>query len=130
MIDVKLKEISHDNLPNEKVMDWDFVHLNQNETRIYYKPNGDDGNGFYFYTVSWFGSTAKDIEGDNMWDGEHTFVECLFTGLAYFDGVRHLYFGHEVTENYGYLYYPHVKEIALALLYLEELERKHCRDVK
>ncbi|MBI3633959.1 MAG: hypothetical protein HY226_06770 [Candidatus Vogelbacteria bacterium] len=48
--------------------------------------------------------------------------EVLFHGQAYFDGVRHLYFGSEDTDNYGYHYYPNLKSLTAALTKLSEIE--------
>ncbi|MBI3632942.1 MAG: hypothetical protein HY226_01475 [Candidatus Vogelbacteria bacterium] len=53
---------------------------------------------------------------------EEDYYEILFHGEAYFDGIRHLYFGSEDTDNYGYHYYPNLKTLIAALTKLSEVE--------
>ena len=53
--------------------------------------------------------------------GNPLFYDVMFHGIAYFDGVRHLYFGKEETQNYGYLYYAKPLVIADALQTLENI---------
>jgi hypothetical protein len=33
-------------------------------------------------------------------------------GTAYFDGIRHLYYGDKNTDNFGYYYYANLQMIA------------------
>lgn len=54
----------------------------------------------------------------------------LFEGVAYFDGVRHLYFGKEETNNYGYLYYQDLPDLIMALQALDKLQVKKCEYVR
>jgi len=75
-------------------------------------------NGFNFYCIN-----------ANMWDSKGKIIgcECLFNGTAYFDGIRHLYFGDKQTDNYGYLYYADLDYLIKALKKLEELEETYSR---
>lgn len=84
-----------------------------------YKPE-DDCSGFDFCCLE-FHCQLMDGETDPI------FYDVMFHGRAYFDGVRHLYFGKEECHNYGYLYYPKPLVISDALQVLENLcHKKGC----
>ena len=106
-----------------KLTDWKFIEIKDTEMFLYYDfldyKNKEVG-GFNFYcieAVMWGGSKFKRIDG----------CKCIFKGIAYWDGIRHLYFGDKQTDNYDYLYYPHIDDLNLALKELKKLEKKYCR---
>lgn len=114
----KLKELR---FPNKKLVHEsnDKMHIDD-ETRLYYSLN-DPGNGFDFCCV-----TSMDGEMD-----ECEFVEVLFSGIALFDGIRHVYFGENiVAEANGYFNHLNIDLFISALETLQELENTYCRDVE
>jgi hypothetical protein len=99
--------------------------------RLFWEPNKDAGNGFRFVCYEVVGMTPCDADPNcerDPWSGSYCDgdTEVLVHGEAYFDGVRHLYFGHEDTDNYGYHHYPHMKVLILIFQKLQELELKYC----
>jgi hypothetical protein len=76
---------------------------------------GND-QSFDFIAIEWAAgfTNGEDINKD--------LYEVLFYGEAAFDGVRHLYFGSEKTDNYGYFKYPNLPTLMAALSKLSELE--------
>lgn len=64
----------------------------------------------------------------DMWDLESVEVECGVHGNARFDGIRHLYWGDEFTDNYGYHYYANLDDEIKVLQMLREMKIKYCRD--
>lgn len=54
----------------------------------------------------------------------------LFHGTTYWDGVKHLYFGHPETDNYGYLYCVDVPSLVACLKTLDDLQAEHCPQVR
>lgn len=105
----------------ETISSWQFINISE-YSRIYFQPlSVTKQNGFYFYAVKQYGnySTKKSDE----WNPKLTFVECLFQGVAYYDGVRHLYMGDDQTDNYGY-HYPNLSDLKESLIKLQELEKK------
>lgn len=114
---MELHEVKHN---NQFIKDWNFIDLENN--RLYYLPTPGN-NGFYFYGLSWSGNYS----GKPMW-GESTTVEIAISGWAAFDGVRHLYFGDEQTDNVGYFNYPDLQEWLYLLRALSELQNRYCSD--
>ena len=106
------------NLPFYK---WDFIEAKEGSARVYYKPNEYSGNGFQFYILECVAYQSK------AWD-ESALVEFMFHGTSFYDGVRHLYTGHDLTKNEGYLYYPDLELIIEVLQILSTLEDKLCSD--
>lgn len=84
-------------------------------------PPEQDCDGFDFCCVNFVSQECK--------TDAPVEYEILFEGTAYFDGVRHLYFGSEKTENYGYLYYSDVPLLFKALQALDALQVSKCRYV-
>jgi len=123
-----LKDARHPFFENEELTTWEFLQLPNTEVRIYYSPDEEKGLGFKFYAASKVSYTVNEHTQQDEWHKEYCTVECLFCGMALFDGVRHLYYGAEQTENYGYHYYPNLNVIAKALLALRELEKEFCND--
>jgi len=128
MEDVYLKDIRHEYHKDEEVCKWKFLQIKDCEVRIYYKPNEEKGLGFNFYAVEKTGHVCNNETKKDEWHKDYCYVECVFKGIAYFDGIRHLYYGDEKTENFGYHYYANLEMIASAILGLRELEKKYCRD--
>ena len=124
MEDVYLKDIRYE---DEKVCEWEFLQVTD-LVRIYYKPSDEKGMGFKFYAVETTGHVCNDETEKDEWHKEYCNVECVFQGIAHFDGIRHLYYGDEKTENFGYHYFANLEMIASAILRLRELEKKYCSD--
>lgn len=113
-----------DIFPSEgiRLIDWKSIEIPKTDFVLYYNSLSKEGNekriGFNFYCIE---KLAFDEQGISN-------CECLFRGTAYFDGIRHLYFGDEQTKNYGYLYYPNLEELMLAIKELRNLEKRFCWD--
>lgn len=127
MTEVYLKDIKHD--AGEFICKWYFIDVPDFDVRVYYKSFDVDKNGFSFYAVIYVGHQNFEHDKENVWNPEYTFVECLFQGVAFFDGVRHLYMGDEQTDNEGYHYYPNLETNIAALKIIRELEIKYCKDI-
>jgi len=94
-------------------------------SRLYWKEEGDDllGDkcGFTFIQVN---RVSYPMNSDFL--DENTEYEVLLHGTAYFDGIRHLHFGDEASDNLGYFYYPEMDDIIEVLNVLKTLEDKYC----
>lgn len=126
------KDIKHERFPNERVCDWEYATVDEN-IRVYYKtsePNssGENGMGFYFYAFKITSFVCVPETENNHFHPEYSSGECIFNGVAYYDGIRHLYYGDELTDNYGYHYYANIESIIRTLKVIRELEKKYCRD--
>jgi hypothetical protein len=102
-----------------------FVRISEN-VRLWYLPNDLDGFDFFsgrFHSAGYV--LAPDTNGrvDYMAWGE-TEVEPLFHGVAFFDGVRHLFVGEGVEA--GYTNYPYLQDFAAVLFALAALEIELC----
>ena len=128
----KLNEISHERFPDEKIFKWDFVEIEKDsEVRIYYKTNETvNANGFYFYVIYRVSYECNKFTDKNNWDENFVSVNCLFHGVAYFDGVTHLHMGDKQTLNEGYLYYPNLKDIVNVFQKIQELENRFCSEYR
>ena len=104
MENVYLKDIRHECHKNEEVCKWEFLKVKDCEVRIYYKHSEEKGMGFNFYAVEKTGHVCNAETEKDEWHKDYCDVECVFQGIAYFDGIRHLYYGDEKTENFGYHY--------------------------
>ncbi|KKN14080.1 hypothetical protein LCGC14_0999750 [marine sediment metagenome] len=109
-----------------KLTDWKSIEIKDTDMILYYNTFSDEKvaeetrDGFRFYCIeslSWK-TVTKEILNCN----------CVFHGTAYFDGIRHLYFGDHQTDNFGYHYYPSMNILILALKELKKLEKKYCRE--
>jgi len=126
--EVYLKDIKHEYHKDECVCDWDFIEVPNHNVRVYYKANEETGLGFDFYAIENIGGICTpEYEKDNL-DKDNSFASCLFQGMAYFDGIRHLYMGDEATDNFGYHYYVSLETNIETLKVIRELEKKYCRD--
>ncbi len=84
--------------------------------------------GFNFAAYEWCGCPADKVPVAGHYWGPEVSVEYFAYGEARFDGVRHLWFGHEDTENQGYHYYPHLGSMKLLMDWLQKMEQEHCWD--
>ncbi len=113
----KLKDLIHDKQPVIS-----FNHLVVTETiRLYYLI---DEHHCEFYCVQWTGNPYT--PGYEYFEAPDVEVTSICKGVIYYDGLRHLYFGDEQTENYGYLFYPNPKDIILVMQGLLKLEKMTC----
>ena len=102
----------------ENIHLWDFIKINE-VIRLFYKA---ELGHFDFFAFKHVGGIFDNFNPDI------TYIECLFHGTAYFDGMRHLYMGHQSTDNEGYLFYPQINELILCLIELKKLELKYCSE--
>ena len=99
------------------VSESEYVELENSVCRIYHRQYG---TGFEFICIEEIANCP-----DKSFD-EFSEVNILFDGAAYYDGVRHLYFGVEKDpEEKGYFYYPNLDLLSSALLELKKLEIKY-----
>src|SRR5438105_3195593 len=87
--------------------------------RLYYSITEGGRLGFDFKAINLVGAAGG---LDNMLEDPTAEFEVLFHGAAYYDGMRHLYMGHEESDSEGYLYYPdlgQLKKVIEALIKLE-----------
>lgn len=126
--DVYLKDIKHEYHKEERVCDWNFIEVPNHNVRVYYKENEETGLGFDFYAIKNTGGVCTSEYNKDNWNVDSCFPSCLFQGIAYFDGIRHLYMGDEVTDNFGYHYYADLEINIETLKIIRELEKKYCRD--
>lgn len=103
---------------------WDYIEIDS-MCRLYYKPGGEY-EGFDFYSAEFHSS--ENCDDDNWWVHDSLRCNCLFEGVAYWDGLRHFYAGDERTDNYGYLYYISIRRMRDILEALEGLMKKYCRE--
>ena len=120
------KELKDLECGDERIINWKYISLKEDTIRIYYKTHEpiEEKLGFKYYIIE---GIAKDYT-NGVLDKDYSSWNCLFNGIAYFDGVRHLHLGDVQTENEGYLYYPHLSDLILILQELKKLEQKYCRE--
>lgn len=106
------------------VIDWEEFIIDKNhDWRLFVKdvcpPTEEKYDGFKFKCLY---RAVTEIEGhvNNKITSLPDEYNLIFNGVAYFDGIRHLYFGNK--ENDGYLFRTDVFELSLALLKLREIE--------
>ena len=128
MEDFLLKDIRHEYHKDERICDWEYLEF-EDDCRVFFKPSDEKGMGFNFYAVEKIGHHCNEHTEKNKWDENYCMVECLFNGIAYFDGIRHLYYGDKQTDNYGYHYYAGLERMIGALKILRQLEARYCRDI-
>lgn len=105
----------------ELICNWNFI--DNEDWRIYYTKydhnhcNKDciGRHGFKFCSVLWI---CKD-----------EYLEISFNGIAYFDGVRHMWLGTEQNEIFGYINYPNIKDLIEILQEIKKLEILFCMDI-
>jgi len=116
----------------EKIIEWPSISIDTLEwpsisidtsslCKLYYKPFKKQ-DGFIFYCTEAIAWEIDDITNIQ-------YIKVLFHGRAYYDGVRHLYIGHTLSENEGYLYCPNIEYITQFFTQLQKLEKKYCKEV-
>lgn len=126
MKEIYLKDIIHEYHKEDPIWKWNFKTLKGDECRIYYKVHEGEGLGFSFYAVEHTGNILNDKTKNNQWHQDYCMVECVFNGIAYFDGIRRLYYGDSQTDNFGYHYCANLSIISHAIFLLSELEDEYC----
>ncbi len=84
--------------------------------------------GFDFAAYEWCSCPADKVPAEGHYWGPEVEVEYFAYGEASFEGVKHLWFGHEDTQNQGYHYYPHLDSMKLLMEWLQGMEKEHCWD--
>ena len=113
----------------KKVSEWGFIEIDPDSIRIYYNPYSDkEPQGFDFYVVEF---VSVNVGGDYTKFDTHygnpsLIVQCMFQGIVYWDGLRHLNMGDEQTDNDNYLYYANTMTISKIFKELRNLELKYC----
>ena len=103
-----------------KIVDCERVDISD-DVKLYYRVLEGEQNGFEFNCVH-FVSCSVRIE-DWTQDPIAT-VERLVSGCAYWDGLRHMWFGDEE----GYLHYIDAPLLVRVFEKLKELELSYCRE--
>lgn len=120
---MKLKELFIDKALSNKPCSYkDAESADIGDIKLFYNPSPEN-NGFYFTAINWVSNDAD----KEIWSDE-TDIEIVCDGWAAFDGIRHLYFGSEKTDNEGYFNYPNMEEMAQLISELIKLQNKYCRD--
>ncbi len=118
----------------EFIKDWQYISSSTPEGwRIYYKVreksiyDKEPKSGFDFMSVTLTGWLFHLENDNNPWNSEGTEVDILYYGVAYFDGIRHMWHGDNGIQP-GYDNYPNLYEYIDILNALLELEDKYCQD--
>lgn len=116
-----LKDIKHES-GKQAVHKWKYCAFGKNTIRLYYMVI-DKGSalGFLFHAVEWAGCDANHIQ--DQWNLESCQVEHMCSGVAYFDGIRHMHLGDE-----GYISCPTVEYLADIMTALKLLCEAHCEE--
>lgn len=77
-----------------------------------------DGCGFVAALVEF---SSSEYTGGTLWSGKNLEVEIIFEVMASYDGVRHMYW---TPGDDGYINYPALDELQMALEALAEIEEK------
>lgn len=127
MDDVILLKDIHADESKELIINWQFIPVNE-DCRIYFKPTifelepEDIKRGFRFCAVLLTG------EEECLGQKPEQLAEIMYQGVAYWDGIRHLYMDDEQTGNYGYHFYPSLDNHIAVLNALKELEKQYCAE--
>lgn len=100
----------------ELVHEWEFLQITR-DIRLYYHAESEC-RSFKFCAVEWCSGAA---EGE-LWDDAN--VEKILEGIAYFDGVRHMW-GNEYKQR-SYWNYPSISGWILLLQGIKKLEEQFC----
>lgn len=122
MFEFQLKDAKFED--GELVTEWPYIEYR--DLFVFYKVDDyAEGSGFKFMSLQIIGQVCDKplLHPENN-------VEILYWGYAMFDGIRHLYLGHDKTENYGYINYPFIKNHIELLKTISKLEDIYCRDHK
>lgn len=102
-------------------INWKWVDISD-DSRLYWKEVREGAKcGFFFVQIA---RVSYPMNSDFL--DENTEYEILLHGRASAEGIRHLYFGDEVSDNQGYFYYPDLEDIVEVLNVLKTLEDKYC----
>ncbi len=133
MKDFFLIEVLFTHVNNKPIVDFPYLQITP-DIRIYYSVNSYEDRpdldkcGFYFMVLHQNGIRGDENSNFEPWLPETSMIEIIYHGIAYFDGIRHFYMGHEKTDNEGYLYYPDIADHVKVMQELEILQSKYCRD--
>jgi len=109
-------------IDGKDILNSEFIEINEH-TRLYFYVTEANG-GFYFVCPTVIGYEA----GKNNAFYPEADIEIVISGWAAFDGVRHLYFGSDQSDNEGYFNYPDIELLAHVLSELRKLEKLYCMD--
>jgi hypothetical protein len=93
--------------------------------RLYYAPK-EERSGFDFCVIQV--TQASGFDEPDPFTKPDTQGEVVCRGYGFFDGVRHLYFGAEESDNEGYLYYPNLQKLVRIFTSLWRLEEAYCTE--
>lgn len=112
---IKLYEV------DKEIDTFQFISLFGGYIRIYYKPSVTDYGDYCGFTAYVLEKTIC----DNNWE---YLDDILITTHCLSDGIRHMYFGDEKTDNIGYLFYIGTDRLIKIIEYLQYLEVKYSSD--
>jgi len=118
MPEILLKDITHSRATQDTICEWNFIDVENFYARVYYKAHEKEGMGFLFLAVEVVSNIFDDI-----WNIEHTEVNEIFEGIAFFDRTAHMN-----TGDNGYISCPDLDLLIATLTVIRELEKKYCRD--
>jgi hypothetical protein len=111
------------------IENWEKEYLTNNDewsavfcVKPFNQPKEERGGGFEFYSLT---ARGQEIFEHGKGDMEY---EVIAHGSAYWDGMRHLYFGHEKTGNYGYLFWHKKAEILWTIEMISKYGEIYCRE--
>lgn len=99
---------------------WDYINVTDLR-RIYFNPYSKKRTGFEFVVLE----LASSSEYEDHWKDPDANVQIMFHGLAYREGLRHLFVGHDQIRH-GYLFYPGSKAIIKLFIIVSALELELC----
>jgi hypothetical protein len=99
------------------------IPITEDSMHLYVLPHDYKGGGFDFAVTDYVSSSGASKPHYDLPDLE---VEVIMHGVAFHDGLRHVYFGDQVTDSVGYLNYCDALELAAVFMALRECERKWC----
>ena len=113
---------------NEPVYLWEYIPIStaggQEDIRVYYKQNGELGSGVDFYVLEYLTAT----ESFERWNKDDFYVQVIYHGYCYFDGLRHFYMNEKEEEYEGYLNYVDLSMHIKVYEAIQSLIEKFCRD--
>jgi len=72
------------------------------------------------------GGCLNDLD---YWNKECCLVDCIAWGEANKNGVKHLLYGDDQTNNHGYHYVPNLETVIDCLQYIQQLAEEHCSNL-
>lgn len=116
---IKFKYIIWNDKKYEQIISLSFIQIDNN-IRLYFSPLDGEGNGFEAFIIECVG---YEMPGEDF--GQESYCEILLEVIAFFDGLRHVYF--MPGENCGYANYPNIKSWSQIINLLSDLELKYCK---